>query len=77
MTGQITVLAVDHEGSDWIGLYLDGERVYEGHPPDAEDAFRMVGLDVEVRVFPSADLADKRRMRGLPTRLPRQPRSAR
>jgi len=66
----VAVLWVDYVGSDWVGIYADGEKVYEGHPPNADDAFAAIGVEVGIRSFPSAGLADLRRMRGLPARLP-------
>lgn len=67
----LTVVYVDHEGSDWLAIYdAAGARIYEGHPPNAEDAFDAAGIDVDVRTFPSARLGDLRRMRGMPSRVP-------
>lgn len=58
---------VDYYGSDWVGIYVHGDKVYEGHPPDSDDVFRLIyGADPVTSVIESADLTDKRRMRGLP-----------
>jgi hypothetical protein len=67
----VAVLWVDYVGSDWLGIYVNGERVYEGHPPDADDAFRLLGIEADEATFPSDRLADLRRSRGLPSRYPR------
>lgn len=67
----VAVLWVDRPGSDWLGIYVDGDRVYEGHPPDLDDAFAIVGVPVDHRIFPSDNLRVPGR-RGLPLRLPRE-----
>ncbi len=68
---EVTVVWVDHFGSDWLGIYVSGEKVYEGHPPSVEDAFALVGITDTERTFPSDGLLRPGR-RGLPHRLPRE-----
>jgi hypothetical protein len=69
--GEITVVWADYVGSDWVAIYLNGDRVYEGHPPNADDAFRAVGIAAEDRTFPSDNLLTPGR-RGFPLRLPKE-----
>lgn len=65
----IAVVYVDNVGSDWLALYLNGEKVYEGHPPEADDALDALGIGYQLRTFPSHKLSNLSRMRGMPNRL--------
>ncbi len=68
--GEVTVVWADYVGSDWLAIYLNGDRVYEGPPPNADDAFRAVVIEAEDRTFPSDNLLTPGR-RGFPLRLPK------
>jgi hypothetical protein len=74
MSQSLTIVWVDHVGSDWLALYVDGAKVYEGHPPDLAEGLERLTVPHEERVFPSARLADLGRMRGLPRELTGVPR---
>lgn len=65
----VEIVWVDYVGNDWLAIYVHGEKVYEGHPPDVDDAFALFfGTEPKSDVFPSGALKDKRRMRGMPQR---------
>ncbi len=72
LPADITLVWVDHVGSDWVGIYKDSDKVYEGHPPDFDEALDRLGITHEDRTIPSEKLSNLRRMRGLPARLPRE-----
>ena len=67
--GDVTLVWVDSVGSDWVAIYLNGDKVYEGHPPELNEGLTKLGIAHEDRTVPSASLRDLRRMRGLPDRL--------
>jgi hypothetical protein len=67
--GDVSLVGVDHYGSDWVGIYLDGQKVYEGHPPEFDEALLKLGVDHVDLTVPSSSLADLSRMRGLPREL--------
>jgi hypothetical protein len=73
MNPNLTVVWVDREGSDWLALYADGEKIYEGRPPDFQDSLDFLCVRAETRIFPSAKLSNLSAMRGLPRDLRKVP----
>lgn len=71
--GQVSVVWVDYVGSDWLAIYRNGQRIYEGHPPDFQDALDFLGAHAETRTFPSQKLSNLSRMTGLPRDLRKVP----
>lgn len=69
----IAVVWVDNVGSDWVGIYKDGQRIYEGRPPELQDALDFLGVHAETRTFPSQKLTNLSLMKGLPRDLRKVP----
>jgi hypothetical protein len=64
----ITVVWAGEIGSDWLGLYKDGEKVFEGHPPDTTEVLDLLGIPYADRVWAMEDM-EVPGVRGLPQHL--------
>lgn len=64
----IVLVWVDRYGSDWVGIYANGVKVYEGHPPQFDEALLTLGIEHEDRTIPAADLYQPGR-RGMSEKL--------
>ncbi len=60
--GKIQLVWVDRYGSDWVAIYRDGRKVYEGHPPDFDEAFLLLNIDHDDLKVPSEAVAGRKRL---------------
>lgn len=66
---KIDLVWIGHYGSDWVGIYLNGVKVFEGHPPEFDEALARLGIEHTDLTIPAEALASPGR-RGLPDALP-------